>query len=133
MQMNIGWRARFFDAIPYAFGAVRVMVPRNQVPRDVGELSHALERFEQRPRRWRFSVVDVAGHQDMRSILLLRQLTNLRNDGETSLPQYFFPVAKLLKRLTDLPVCGVNDAHKLTLQITEERLEIVSPRCVLAD
>jgi hypothetical protein len=112
------------EAIPQPFGTVRIMIPRQQVPVDVGEQLHALDGCAQRNGVGGLAVVDVARDEHVRGAMGSRELAQPLDGAKPSLPKGFLLNAELLEDLADLPIRGVNEPHKTPLRRALHRVRI---------
>ena len=87
------------------------MVAGNDVPGDMRDGPHALQRLQQGLLGGRVIVIEVARHQHMGRPFGARQPADRLDGGKPRLPQHAFLFAEVAERLADLPVRGVNESH----------------------
>src|SRR5262249_40009666 len=111
MEMDVVGKSQLRDAVPNPLGTVWIMVPGKQVPVNVDEGLHALERRTKRMRIGSLAVVDVARNENVLHAVTLGMLAETLNGSKSSLSQRLFFGAELLEHFADLPVGGMNESH----------------------
>ena len=109
MEVDVRRKPELRDAVPDALGTMRIVVAGQQVPVNIGERLHALDRRAQRVRVGSLAVVNVAGDEDVVNAIALGVRAEALDGGKTRLPQRLFLGAELLEDLADLPVGGMNE------------------------
>jgi hypothetical protein len=109
--MDVRRQADLQQAVPHAFGPVRIVIARNEVPLDVRIQAHALDRRAQRDRARHVAVIDIACHQHVARAMRPGARAKALDGGIAGQAERLFLGAELPEYLADLPVGGVNESH----------------------
>jgi hypothetical protein len=104
VQVDVGRQARLRQAIPHAFGPVRIVIARQQMPMDRREHLHALDGREQRHRAGSLVVVNIASDQHVPDVMRDRRLPEALDRRKSRLTKGLLIGAELLEDFPDLPV-----------------------------
>ena len=133
VEVDVGRQPELRDAIPHALGTVRIVVAGQQVPVNIGERLHALDRRAQRVRVGSLAVVNVAGDEDVMNAIALGVRAESLDGRETRLPQRLFLGAELFEDLADLPIGGMNESHyDFPLLRRCHRFDVLTSGCAIA-